>query len=87
MLGAIAAHKLVVAFCLGIEVAASHTNTACKHFVSIAIFSFGSVLGIGVGMFATEIPKKLSNLTVPILQARKIIIKVNNSNKKLYFRH
>lgn len=69
MLGAIASHKLVVGFCLGVEIASTPTNSPCKHFVSIAIFSFGSVLGIGVGMGVAEIPKKLSEIILPIMQA------------------
>lgn len=69
MLGAIASHKLVVGFCLGVEIASAPVNTPCKHFISIAIFSLGSVLGIGLGMGVAEIPKNLSEIILPVMQA------------------
>lgn len=68
MLGAIATHKLVVGFCLGIEIASTPSNTACKHFVSVVIFSFSSVLGIGIGMIVSKVPEKMSELALPVLQ-------------------
>lgn len=68
MLGAIASHKLVVGFCLGVEIASTPTNTACRHFTSIVVFSLGSVLGIGMGMIVIKIPEQISNFAVPTLQ-------------------
>lgn len=66
LFGAIASHKLVVGFCLGVELAAE--NTVLKHFVSILIFSMGSPLGIGLGMIFSNIPKDIETYLLPILQ-------------------
>lgn len=68
MLGAVASHKLVVGFCLGVEIASTPTNTACRHFTSIVVFSLGSVLGIGMGMVVVKSPEQISNFAVPVLQ-------------------
>lgn len=51
LLGAIASHKLVVGFCLGLELASN--TTFCRHFMGILVFAAGSVIGIAIGAFAT----------------------------------
>jgi len=68
LLGAVASHKLVVGFCLGVELASTPGSSACRHFVSITIFSCGSALGIGVGMIINEIPKNILEILFPVLQ-------------------
>lgn len=68
LLGAVASHKLVVGFCLGVELASTSGSSACRHFVSITIFSLGSVIGIGGGMAITEIPKDILEIAFPVLQ-------------------
>jgi zinc transporter 1/2/3 len=47
---AVASHKFVVGFCLGVELAVSPGATFKRHFIAILVFSAGSVLGIGLGM-------------------------------------
>jgi zinc transporter 1/2/3 len=47
---AVASHKFVVVFCLGVELAVSPGATFKRHFLAILVFSAGSVLGIGLGM-------------------------------------
>lgn len=67
LLGAVSSHKLVVSFCLGVEIA-SNSQSFLTHFVSITIFSTGSVIGILIGMGVTQIPEGVSSLVFPILQ-------------------
>lgn len=49
MLGAIAAHKLVIAFCIGVELIASRTKVWLSA-IYITTFAVVSPLGIGIGM-------------------------------------
>lgn len=69
LLTAISTHKLVVGFCLGVELTSSHNYSKGWHFLSISLFSFGSAAGIGMGMGISEIPTDYSELVLPILQA------------------
>lgn len=71
LLGAIASHKLVVSFCLGLELSAAPFNTACKLFTSIAVFTFGSVLGIVIGMVISKISLDHSKTTIAVLQVKE----------------
>ncbi|KAG5886372.1 hypothetical protein JTB14_034905 [Gonioctena quinquepunctata] len=68
LLGAIASHKLVVSFCLGMELASNPQYIFLRHFVYILIFSLGSSGGILLGMFITNIPSEIQNIMIPILQ-------------------
>ncbi|CAG9818383.1 unnamed protein product, partial [Phaedon cochleariae] len=68
LLGAIASHKLVVSFCLGMELASNPSYTCRRHFVYILIFSLGSVGGIVGGMFVTNISNGIKTLLIPCLQ-------------------
>nr|XP_023017542.1 zinc transporter ZIP1 [Leptinotarsa decemlineata] len=68
LLGAISSHKLVVSFCLGMELTSNPLYKFRRHFVYILIFSLGSSGGILVGMFVTNIPTEIKNLMIPILQ-------------------
>lgn len=49
MLGAVAAHKLVIAFCVGVELVANKTRLALT-IVYVFIFAIVSPLGIGLGI-------------------------------------
>lgn len=49
MLGAISAHKLVIAFCIGVELIATRTKTWLS-VVYITTFAVVSPLGIGIGI-------------------------------------
>lgn len=71
LVGAVASHKLVVGFCLGVELSSGIRSTICKHFVAIAIFALGSVAGIGVGMTVTTLSNDWTSVIQPILQVSK----------------
>ncbi|XP_073950479.1 zinc transporter ZIP2-like [Choristoneura fumiferana] len=49
MLGAVSAHKLVIAFCIGVELIASRTKTWLS-IVYITTFAIVSPIGIGIGL-------------------------------------
>ncbi|XP_075983287.1 zinc transporter ZIP1-like [Anticarsia gemmatalis] len=49
MLGAISAHKLVIAFCIGVELIATRTKTKLT-IIYITTFAIVSPLGIGIGL-------------------------------------
>lgn len=49
MLGAVSAHKLVIAFCIGVELIATRTKTLLS-VVYITTFAIVSPLGIGIGL-------------------------------------
>ncbi|XP_044746785.1 zinc transporter ZIP1 [Coccinella septempunctata] len=66
LLGAISSHKLVVGFCLGLELAAN--TTTCRHLLGILVFSVGSVAGIIAGTFISNIQDTLSDKLMAVLQ-------------------
>ncbi|XP_045462703.1 zinc transporter ZIP1-like [Harmonia axyridis] len=66
LLGAISSHKLVVGFCLGLELAAN--TTTWRHMIGILVFSSGSVAGIIVGAFISNIQNTLSDQLMAVLQ-------------------
>ncbi|XP_056640666.1 protein zntD [Diorhabda sublineata] len=68
LLGAIASHKLVISFCLGIELSSASSISNLKHFCYIFIFSVGSAAGILIGMFISNIPGSVREIVIPILQ-------------------
>jgi solute carrier family 39 (zinc transporter), member 1/2/3 len=65
---AVLSHKLVVAFCLGVELTASHGSTLRNHFSAIFVFSAGSVVGILVGMGIVDYNTVEDSKSLPILQ-------------------
>lgn len=65
---AVISHKLVVAFCLGVELTASHGSTFRNHFLAIFVFSAGSVVGILVGMGLVDLNSVADSKFLPILQ-------------------
>ncbi|XP_039453493.2 zinc transporter ZIP2-like [Culex pipiens pallens] len=70
LLGAISAHKFVVAFCLGVEICSqNHPQTSrTSNLVQIVIFSLGSVLGIAIGMALDRLDDTFNRLVIPGLQ-------------------
>lgn len=65
---AVISHKLVVAFCLGAELTATPGSKFKFHFLAIAVFSFGSVLGILIGMGLVDLNSVTQSKFLPILQ-------------------
>lgn len=55
-----------MSFCLGLECSAYSLKS---HFISIAVFSLGSVAGIVFGMIITDIPAQWQDKGLPVLQA------------------
>ncbi|KAG6449927.1 hypothetical protein O3G_MSEX006344 [Manduca sexta] len=49
MLGAVSAHKLVIAFCIGVELIANRTKTWLM-IIYVSTFALVSPLGIGIGL-------------------------------------
>ncbi|CAK9810395.1 Zinc transporter ZIP3 [Anthophora quadrimaculata] len=65
--GAVASHKFVVGFCLGLELAGAN-STLLRLIIAIFVFSAGSAVGIGVGMLTFRMDKEWTNVLIPILQ-------------------
>ncbi|XP_020295847.1 zinc transporter ZIP1 [Pseudomyrmex gracilis] len=65
--GAVASHKFVVGFCLGLELAGLSKSIG-KLIFAIFIFSIGSVVGIGIGMLTFQADTDWSKIVLPILQ-------------------
>lgn len=63
---AVISHKFVIGFCLGVELSASAGATFKKHFLSIFVFSFGSVLGIAIGMLIVDLNSVVDSKFLPI---------------------
>lgn len=66
---AVISHKLAVAFCLGV-LTASRGSTYTRHLLAIIVFSFGSVLGIlmGMGLVVMYNATNTDSKFLPILQ-------------------
>ncbi|CAH1281792.1 unnamed protein product [Diabrotica balteata] len=69
LLGAVASHKLVISFCLGVELSSTPLISCTRHFIYILIFSVGSAAGIIAGMIVSDVPGGFKNVAMPILQA------------------
>lgn len=65
---AVISHKLVVAFCLGVELTASRGSKFKHHFLAIFVFSAGSVLGILIGMGLVDLNTFTDSKFLPVLQ-------------------
>lgn len=65
---AVLSHKLVVAFCFGVELSASPGSTFKQHFLVIFVFSAGSVVGILVGMGLVDMSTVSNSKLLPVLQ-------------------
>ncbi|XP_022209879.1 protein zntD [Drosophila obscura] len=69
LLGAVACHKFVMGFCLGLEFRSNPQTTLRSQFMGILVFAFGAVCGIGLGMLIVDVPAEWSSKTLPIVQA------------------
>lgn len=67
MFGAVSAHKLVIAFCIGVELVYSGTKTVLS-VIYIFTFAVVSPLGIGIGIAVTENTDTETSLVSVILQ-------------------
>ncbi|XP_058453980.1 zinc transporter ZIP1-like [Malaya genurostris] len=68
LLGAVSAHKFVVAFCLGVEISSHRDQRHSWKVAQIVIFSLGSVIGIAVGMALDGLDDNFNKFVIPILQ-------------------
>lgn len=66
---AVISHKLVVAFCLGVELTACHGSRMRNHFLAILVFALGSVFGIVLGIILCDFKYITESRALPILQA------------------
>ncbi|KAL3284852.1 hypothetical protein HHI36_018991 [Cryptolaemus montrouzieri] len=66
LLGAICSHKFVVGFCLGLELASS--TSVCRHIIGIFVFASGSVAGIALGAFVSNVHNTVSDILMAVLQ-------------------
>lgn len=66
MMGAVAAHKLVLAFCVGVELMVTRTKR-CLAITYILTFAAVSPIGIGIGILVSG-ESGYSNVTAAILQ-------------------
>lgn len=57
LVGAVASHKFVIGFCLGLELAGAN-STFLRLILAIFVFSVGSAIGIGIGMLTFKVSKK-----------------------------
>ncbi|XP_039491133.1 zinc transporter ZIP1 isoform X1 [Drosophila santomea] len=69
LLGAVACHKFVMGFCLGLEFRSNPQTSFRAQFVGISVFALGAVIGIGLGMLIVDVPAAWSSKTLPIVQA------------------
>ncbi|XP_076231094.1 zinc/iron regulated transporter-related protein 88E [Calliopsis andreniformis] len=67
LVGAVASHKFVVGFCLGLELAGAN-STLLRLILAIFVFSAGSAVGIGIGMLTFRANNKWTKVILPILQ-------------------
>lgn len=67
MFGAVSAHKLVIAFCIGVELVTTNTKTLLN-VIYVLTFAIVSPLGIGVGIAITEDADTSTDLLSVILQ-------------------
>ncbi|XP_015432632.1 PREDICTED: zinc transporter ZIP3 [Dufourea novaeangliae] len=67
LVGAVASHKFVVGFCLGLELADSSGSIA-RLLLASFVFSAGSVVGIGSGMIMLRMRYEWMKIGLPILQ-------------------
>ncbi|XP_063981895.1 protein zntD [Diachasmimorpha longicaudata] len=67
LIGAVVSHKLVMAFCLGLELAES-ASTVCRYTSAMLFFAGGSSLGIGLGMLAFSLETASGKIILSVLQ-------------------
>ncbi|XP_033322958.1 zinc/iron regulated transporter-related protein 88E [Megalopta genalis] len=67
LVGAVASHKFVVGFCLGLELAGA-SSSVFRLVLAIFTFSAGSAVGIGTGMLMLRMKHEWLTVCLPILQ-------------------
>ncbi|TMW52281.1 hypothetical protein DOY81_002614, partial [Sarcophaga bullata] len=68
LLGAVACHKFVMGFCLGLEFRSNPQTPLKSQIIGISVFALGAVCGIGLGMIVVDIPSTWSKTALPIIQ-------------------
>ncbi|EDV35309.1 uncharacterized protein Dana_GF11431 [Drosophila ananassae] len=69
LLGAVACHKFVMGFCLGLEFRSNPQTSFRAQLAGISVFAAGAVCGIALGMLIVDVPSGWSTKTLPIIQA------------------
>lgn len=59
LLGAVACHKFVMGFCLGLEFRSNPSASMKSQIVGILVFALGAVAGIGLGMLLVNMSESL----------------------------
>ncbi|XP_073819282.1 zinc/iron regulated transporter-related protein 88E [Musca autumnalis] len=59
LLGAVACHKFVMGFCLGLEFRTNASTTLKSQIIGILVFALGAVAGIGLGMLLVNMSTSL----------------------------
>jgi zinc transporter 1/2/3 len=67
MFGAVSAHKLVIAFCIGVELVTSGMKN-CMVITYVLIFAVVSPIGIGIGIVVSTGGKEITELPSVLLQ-------------------
>uniref|UniRef100_A0A1A9W721 Uncharacterized protein n=1 Tax=Glossina brevipalpis TaxID=37001 RepID=A0A1A9W721_9MUSC len=68
LLGAVACHKFVMGFCLGLEFRSNPQNGIKTQFIGISVFALGATCGICVGMLLVDIPSSWLATALPVIQ-------------------
>ncbi|XP_067648507.1 zinc transporter ZIP1 [Eurosta solidaginis] len=68
LLGAVASHKFVMGFCLGLEFRSNPQTSSRQHFLGILVFGLGAVCGIAIGIVIVDVPSNWSGSALPIIQ-------------------
>ena len=66
MFAAVAAHKFVIAFCIGVELVAARTKTGLS-IIYVIMFAVVSPLGIGIGMLLVGGESAAANGPLPVI--------------------
>ncbi|KAI8129287.1 Zinc transporter ZIP1 [Lucilia cuprina] len=68
LLGAVACHKFVMGFCLGLEFRSNPQTPLKSQIIGISVFALGAICGIGLGMIIVDIPSSWSTTALPVIQ-------------------
>lgn len=79
MFAAVAAHKFVIAFCIGVELVASRTHQ-CLSIIYVCTFAVVSPLGIGIGMILVGGESTAASGPLPVI-LQVIFQHINQQNK------
>ncbi|XP_065370662.1 zinc transporter ZIP1 [Calliphora vicina] len=68
LLGAVACHKFVMGFCLGLEFRSNPQTPMKSQIIGISVFAMGAICGIGLGMIIVDVPSSWSTTALPVIQ-------------------